>query len=393
MVPAILLAQTSVLYDDFQGILYNPSPNPTLFNPNYHPGSTETLYTDTTIFPPGTAQSVGANLNFTQPFAQPIVNGTAQVMVASQYAPGASGGTVQPFNAQLSGVNPTAISVQLYATTVTTVYLFLGDDQNTCICGPGNTGGHHETEILTPVTIPANTWTTVVVPLDLAHWDTYLSSIDFTHLTQVFFDTIGPPCAAAIPGGGYSETINYGPISFLSSIAVPTPTPADTPVWSCPTDTFTPTPTNTSTATNTPTFTLTPTITNTPTKTYTLTSTFTPTDTSTPCGYPGNTCTPTPSPVFINIFYVSQNLFNPASGAVSLFVEYNHYPGEYSLRVFNSAGELIKNLDSHYMNGPVDQPYRWDGTNNAGDKCASGVYILYLIEPFDRSLKRILLVR
>ena len=70
---ALVQAQTSVLYDDFQGALYNPSPNPTLFNPNYHPGSSETLFTDTSIFPPGTTQSVGANLNFTSPFAQPIV--------------------------------------------------------------------------------------------------------------------------------------------------------------------------------------------------------------------------------------------------------------------------------------------------------------------------------
>ena len=42
---------------------------------------------------------------------------------------------------------------------------------------------------------------------------------------------------------------------------------------------------------------------------------------------------------------------------------------------------------------PVDKIYSWDGTNKYGDACASGVYILYLIEPFDRKVKRILLVR
>jgi len=421
-------AQTSKLYEDFQGPLNAaPAANTTLYQLDYSPGATESDSIDTTVFPAGTTQSLAQNINFTHPFVQPIANGVAQVLVASQYAPGASGGTIQPFNAQLGGANPTAISIEMYASTVATIYLFLGDINNTCICGPGNTGTKRESEILTPVTIPAGIWTNVVIPLDTLHWDSNLTSLDFTKITQVFFDAIAPPCSAAMPGGNYAETIHYGPISFLSSISAPTPTPANTPVWNCPTNTFTPTatftftPTNTGTSTFTPTATftptstftktntgtstftftptnsftatLTPTITFTPSNTFTFTATNTPTSTNTPCGYPGNTCTPTPTPVFINIFYVSQNVLKSSQGPVSLFVEYNHFPGDYSLTIFNSAGERIKDLDAQYLTQPVTQSYKWDGTNNAGSKCASGVYMFYLREPFDRSLKRILLIR
>ncbi|HTC20965.1 MAG TPA: hypothetical protein VK859_08965, partial [bacterium] len=109
------------------------------------------------------------------------------------------------------------------------------------------------------------------------------------------------------------------------------------------------------------------------------------------CGYPGNTCTPTPTPA--DTFYVSQNLFNPANGPVSIFVAYSLYPGNYSLNVYNSAGEHIKTLDSQGLNNPIDRPYFWDGTNKYGDKCASGVYIFYLVEPFGVKIKRILLIR
>jgi hypothetical protein len=175
-----------------------------------------------------------------------------------------------------------------------------------------------------------------------------------------------------------------------------TPTNTFTPTLTfTPTNTFTLTNTATVTPTHTPTFT--PTVTNTfthtftPTNSFTPTNTFTPTDSPTPCGYPGNTCTPTPTPA--DTFYVSQNAFNPTNGPVSIFVAYSLFPGNYSLMVYNSAGEHIKTLDSQNLGNPIDRPYFWDGTNKYGDKCASGVYILYLVEPFGVKIKRILLIR
>ncbi len=368
------LAQ-NLLYEDFQGAIYNP-PQTAMYAPFYHPGATETGFNDTTIFPPGTTQSLGLNITFTAPFTQPLANGVAQIVVASQYAPGANNagtGSVEPFNALIGGSAPAAISLELYASTTTSFYLFLGDVNNTCSCGPGHTGGSEETEILNPVTIPAGIWTNVTVPLNSTYWDSNLSFVNFSEITQVFIDAIAPPCSAALPGGALSETTHYGPISFLGSITNPTPTPANTPVYSCPTNTATPTATATFTATSTPTITRTPTITLTPTITYTPMPTAT---------FPSN----------VDDFYVSKNVFNPSQGSVSIFVEYTQYPGNYSLQIYNSAGELIKNLDKRVLSQPVSQSYLWDGTNQEKAKCASGVYILYLIEPFGKKLKRVLLI-
>jgi hypothetical protein len=92
-------------------------------------------------------------------------------------------------------------------------------------------------------------------------------------------------------------------------------------------------------------------------------------------------------------FFVSKNSFSPSQGPVSIYVRYDLFPGDYSLNIFNSAGEHIKNLDSRRISGPIQQVYFWDGTNKYGDTVASGVYVLYLVEPFDRKVRRVLFLR
>lgn len=63
------------------------------------------------------------------------------------------------------------------------------------------------------------------------------------------------------------------------------------------------------------------------------------------------------------------------------------------MRLYNSAGEHIKTLDEKMLTGSFQASYKWDGTNKYGDSCASGVYIFYLVEPFHKRVKRVLLVR
>jgi hypothetical protein len=109
------------------------------------------------------------------------------------------------------------------------------------------------------------------------------------------------------------------------------------------------------------------------------------------------TFTPTPIPQ-CDEFYVSKNLFVPSQGAVSMYVAYCSYPGPYSLKVYNTAGEFIRDLsadyhDPTYLNNPIMHPYFWNGTNYGNNPCASGIYILYLVEPFDRKIKSLVLVR
>jgi sugar lactone lactonase YvrE len=121
---------------------------------------------------------------------------------------------------------------------------------------------------------------------------------------------------------------------------------------------------------------------------------FTPTVTDTPTITPTATITATPTPVPPDIFYVSENAYRPGQGSsVSIFVQYP-FPGEYSLKVYNSAGEQITTLiPVTVLQAPMSQATTWNGKNISGEDCASGMYLFYLTEPFDRKLKRMLLLR
>jgi flagellar hook assembly protein FlgD len=111
---------------------------------------------------------------------------------------------------------------------------------------------------------------------------------------------------------------------------------------------------------------------------------MTPTVTNTP------TITNTPGN---DIFYVQYNLFRPSDGPVSIYVEYPYWGRNYSLAIYNSAGEHIRTLDEGRANAPIFRSYLWDGKNEFGEDCATGLYIFYLEEPYGRKLRKILLVR
>lgn len=61
--------------------------------------------------------------------------------------------------------------------------------------------------------------------------------------------------------------------------------------------------------------------------------------------------------------------------------------------IYNSAGEHVRTLVSQQLTAPVSQWYSWNGINKYGDKCASGVYIIYLTEPFSFKVKRVILIK
>ncbi len=168
----------------------------------------------------------------------------------------------------------------------------------------------------------------------------------------------------------------------------PTPTPTRTPPS---TATNSPTQTNTSSATNSPTITPTRTLTNSPTLTPTSTLTSTITNT------PQITFTPTITPTFptdCDTFYVSKNLFNPGQESVSIYVVYcSDIGGDFALNVYNTAGEHIRTLDERRLTGSFSSSYLWDGINKHGDSCASGGYVIQMVNPFKVKNKRVLLVR
>ena len=95
----------------------------------------------------------------------------------------------------------------------------------------------------------------------------------------------------------------------------------------------------------------------------------------------------------MDIFDVSENVLRPSGNPVTITVEYSRYPGDYSLMIYNSAGEHIKTLDETSLSKPVSAVYVWNGKNKYDETCASGVYVLNLIEPYSRKVRKLLIVR
>jgi hypothetical protein len=207
-----------------------------------------------------------------------------------------------------------------------------------------------------------------------------ISSTSFTGATAVFnFDDTIPPNGGAVtytvqanfaagsPAGNYQfsvtgETGNNGQAALFAPAAVP----GATITILIPTATYTPT------------------VTRTPTVTFTPTITFTPTATV---------------PVVDTIF-IGQNVFHPAQGPLTIQVQYSKYPGPYSIKIYNTVGEFIRNLSKDtnppspdYLKAPLPlTTYLWHGTNYADNPCASGVYILYVTEPEGVKVKKFVLI-
>lgn len=124
-------------------------------------------------------------------------------------------------------------------------------------------------------------------------------------------------------------------------------------------------------------------------------ATATPTATSTPTTSPTPTFTAIPQADCAN-FTVSVNLFHPSLGPVTLTVSNGCLTGDYSMKVFNSAGEHVRTLGLIPVPGadpasPVTT--LWDGKNKYGDECASGTYIFFYTNPQHSGMRRVILIR
>ncbi|HET9870291.1 MAG TPA: FlgD immunoglobulin-like domain containing protein, partial [bacterium] len=63
------------------------------------------------------------------------------------------------------------------------------------------------------------------------------------------------------------------------------------------------------------------------------------------------------------------------------------------MRVYNSAGEFIKNLAPGTDPQGLSHSFLWDGTNYLNQPCADGIYILYYLQPRQVSETKVLLLR
>jgi len=202
--------------------------------------------------------------------------------------------------------------------------------------------------------------------------------------TNSFTPTLTPTITLT-PTATATATVTTTPTNTFTFTATATATPTASPTE---TPTATPTATNTATATDTFTSTNSPTVTETFTPTHTPTITFTPTITDTPTitFTPTNTSTPGP-----DVFYISKNVFSPGQ-PVSIYISYPEV-GHYEMKIYNSAGEFINDLGPGTPPNGTSHSYLWNGTGAVGQACASGVYIIYYVEPYKVHEAKIILLR
>jgi hypothetical protein len=96
----------------------------------------------------------------------------------------------------------------------------------------------------------------------------------------------------------------------------------------------------------------------------------------------------------VDTFQICKNVFNvTVDGNVCITIASAQYPGQMSLKIYNSAGEHIKTLYDEYLTQPLlPTTINWDGSNKYGQKVSSGVYIVYMIKPFGRVLGRLVVI-
>ncbi len=50
-------------------------------------------------------------------------------------------------------------------------------------------------------------------------------------------------------------------------------------------------------------------------------------------------------------------------------------------------------MDTQYVSIPMSTIVPWDGKNKNGEDAATGIYLIYIIEPFGRRTAKIALIR
>jgi hypothetical protein len=104
--------------------------------------------------------------------------------------------------------------------------------------------------------------------------------------------------------------------------------------------------------------------------------------------------TSTPSFTACGDFTVSTNLLQ-LPGSVTMEADVNCLSSESVVRVYNDAREQVKNLPfpMPLAAPPAVGTVTWDGKNQSGEDCASGVYILHLTGSPVAGWRRVVVVR
>jgi hypothetical protein len=139
------------------------------------------------------------------------------------------------------------------------------------------------------------------------------------------------------------------------------------------------------------TYTFTPT--STPTNTATATNTSTFTITATPTVSETATLTPTNTPLPPDGFFVSRNVYRPDVDQPPVFVRVRlSTPGYCSIKIYNSAGEFVRELWNNSLQDGLYRELPWDGKNMHGEKVGNGVYIIFFTNRYQTQMAKILVI-
>jgi hypothetical protein len=128
--------------------------------------------------------------------------------------------------------------------------------------------------------------------------------------------------------------------------------------------------------------------------TVTSTATATPTPTARSSGTPTATPTLTWTPVLPDGFNLSRNRYNPGRDFPALFARIHlQETGVYSVKVYNSAGELVKVLRDQRLQTSTTEDVVWDGKNDHGEPVASGLYIFRYTHRDQGQYAKVLIIR
>jgi hypothetical protein len=105
---------------------------------------------------------------------------------------------------------------------------------------------------------------------------------------------------------------------------------------------------------------------------------------------PNPTVVPSDRPVFANS--LEQNYPNPFNPTT--LIRYTiRERGHVSLRIYNSAGQVVRTLIDEVQSPYGVSPVLWDGRNDAGQSVASGVYFYKLVTKNFSETKKMALLK
>jgi flagellar hook assembly protein FlgD len=91
---------------------------------------------------------------------------------------------------------------------------------------------------------------------------------------------------------------------------------------------------------------------------------------------------------------VSRNVVRPKVDNPAMFVRVNlSTPGYCSVKIYNSAGELVRVLLEERRPLGLYQEIFWDGKNGEGEEVASGLYLIYYTNRYQTQMAKLILLR